>query len=546
MTHPLTSTAAARLLKFITGNRVLGYPEEQPDFDLARAFPDYINVSSAGNSAAVFPEAYEATRRALTNIANIHEDGEAEKALIQVTWYGPEDPANPKNWTFQRKLVVFFTINYCTFAVYMSSSIFTPSMLELPSIFGVSESVAALGLALFVFGYGFGPLLGAPLSEIPAVGRNPPYLISLALFIIISVPTALARNITSLMALRFLQGFFGSPILATGGASLTDISRPQHIPYALYSWAIFSFIGPAVGPIISGYTVPDHGWRWSLWEIVWIACPAFVMLLLLPETSAAAILYQRAKRLRRMTGDPRFKSPSEVEGRPFRQVLYDAFVASWKINLQDLSIMFTSVYCALVYAIYYLFFEAFPSVYMQIHGMSVGQMGLVYISIPVSVLLGGVPYALFTRFRMAEQKSTGIARPPEDRLIPAVLASLTTPTGLFIFAWTSRSSIHWMVPTIGVALSSSGMAVILQSIFVYISMAYPQYAASLFGVNGFLKATAAAGLTVAAPHMYHNMGVSGGTSLLGGLCVICVAGIFLLYHFGARMRAKSKFTTRNE
>ena len=40
--------------------------------------------------------------------------------------------------------------------------------------FGVEDFKASLGLALFVLGYSFGPLLFSPLSEIPVIGRNIP------------------------------------------------------------------------------------------------------------------------------------------------------------------------------------------------------------------------------------------------------------------------------------------------------------------------------------------------------------------------------------
>jgi len=53
---------------------------------------------------------------------------------------------------------------------------------------------------------GFGPLLWSPLSEVPAIGRNPIYIATFAIFTILSVPTALVKNIGGLLVLRFLQG----------------------------------------------------------------------------------------------------------------------------------------------------------------------------------------------------------------------------------------------------------------------------------------------------------------------------------------------------
>lgn len=81
--------------------------------------------------------------------------------------------------------------------------------------FHVSQVVATLGLSLFVAGYGTGPFLWSPMSEIPVIGRNPVYILTLVVFVAFQVPVALATNLGMLLAFRFLTGFFGSPVLAT-------------------------------------------------------------------------------------------------------------------------------------------------------------------------------------------------------------------------------------------------------------------------------------------------------------------------------------------
>ena len=68
-----------------------------------------------------------------------------------------------------------------------------------------------------------GPLLLAPMAEIPQLGRNLPYMVTFAVYLILSVPAALANNLGGLLFLRFLQGFFGSPSLANGGATMQDL-----------------------------------------------------------------------------------------------------------------------------------------------------------------------------------------------------------------------------------------------------------------------------------------------------------------------------------
>lgn len=93
--------------------------------------------------------------------------------------------------------------------------------------FHVGATPAAVGLAIYVIGYGIGPLLFAPLSEIPSIGRNWVYIPTFFLFVILSIPTAVVDNYAGLLVLRFLTGFFGSPCLANGGATVGDmVSHP--------------------------------------------------------------------------------------------------------------------------------------------------------------------------------------------------------------------------------------------------------------------------------------------------------------------------------
>lgn len=142
---------------------------------------------------------------------------------ILVDWYYSDDPEKPQNWSNARRALVTAALCVYTWVVYMSSAIYISSEEGVMREFGVDKTQAALGLSLFVLGYGTGPLLFSPLSELPAVGRNPVYIVTMFLYTIISIPTALVDNYPGLMVIRFLQGFFGSPCLASGGASVGDM-----------------------------------------------------------------------------------------------------------------------------------------------------------------------------------------------------------------------------------------------------------------------------------------------------------------------------------
>lgn len=470
-----------------------------------------------------------------------------EDGTILVDWYETDDSENPQNWSFHKKNVVLAQILMYTMGIYMGSAIYTPSIPGVMQRFGVGSGTASLGLSMYVLAYGIGPLLFSPLSEIPIIGRNPPYIISYAIFVILLVPTALVDNFAGLIVLRFLQGFFGSPALATGGASLGDVYSLIKLPYVLSLWAFAATCGPALGPIISGFSVAAENWRWSLWEMLWMNGPIFLSLFfLLPETSSANILLRRAQRLRKLTGDDRLKSQSEIDQAKTtaRDVTIEALWRPFQLMLLDPSIAFTSVYTAIIYGIFYSFFEAFPLVYNEMYHFNLGELGLTFLSVTVGVVIATTWYWWYIYFRVEPSiRANGLGE-PERRLIPALFVTFLVPIGLFIFGWTANPSIHWIVSCIGIVITTIGIFLIIQCIFLYLPLSYPQYAASLFAGNDFARSALAAGSIHFSYPMFHNLGVDRGISLLAGLTVGCSIGVYVLFFFGAKLRAKSRFAAK--
>ncbi|KUL83205.1 hypothetical protein ZTR_10006 [Talaromyces verruculosus] len=266
----LASSIFGQVVRLATGNRYLLYREEEPSFKLPASYLPKVACSST--------DLYSDSTDMNEQRSEAHSSPTANREAIIVSWYDEADAENPHNWPMVWRLLVNVQVGLYTIAVYMSSSIYTTSEVYVSRMYGVSSTVASLGLALYILGYGIGPMFFSPLSEIPSVGRNLPYMATMLIFIILSISTALVDNVPGLMILRFLQGFFGSPCLATGGASLADVSKPLEVPYFMYSWALFSLGAPAIGPIISGFSVPAETWRWSLWEILWFAAPVFVIM----------------------------------------------------------------------------------------------------------------------------------------------------------------------------------------------------------------------------------------------------------------------------
>ncbi|KUJ17062.1 multidrug transporter [Mollisia scopiformis] len=463
---------------------------------------------------------------------------------VLVEWYTTDDPANPQNWSQKKKFFVSLIICLYTFVVYTGSAIYTSSELGVIEKWGLRPVDASLPLSLYVLAYGMGPLLWAPLSEIPSIGRSPIYAATMAMFTIISLPTALVDNFAGLLVLRFLQGFFGSPCLATGAATMQDMYSLLYLPYALVAWVSAAYCGPALGPLLSGFAVTAKGWRWSLWEILWAAGPIFLlMFLLLPETSTPNILLRRAARLRKLTGDNRILAQSEIDQKNMKpsKILIDAIVKPIEITIKDPAIAFVNVYTAIIYGIYYSFFEVFPLVYPVYYGFSLGMIGVVFTCILVACLIGIAIYCSYLHLILIPDILKNGLRAQESRLVPALFACFGPTIGLFLFGWTARPDIHWIAPTIGITIYGASVFVVMQCIFVYVPLSYPQYAASLFAGNDFLRSAFACGSILFGRPLFINLGVGKGVSVLGGLSVIGIIGMYLLWIFGAKLRARSKF-----
>lgn len=73
---------------------------------------------------------------------------------------------------------------------------------------------------------------------------------------------------------------------------------------------------------------------------------------------------------------------------------------------------------------------------------------------------------------------------------------------------------------------------------------YPRYAASLFAGNDFARSSLAFAAVLFSRPMYIGLNIGPGTSLLGGLTAGCIVGVFVLYIYGDRLRARSKFSAK--
>ncbi|PWN22235.1 putative FLR1-putative H+ antiporter [Microstroma glucosiphilum] len=492
------------------------------------------------------------------NLPNAHEDDAEGRDPYIVDWYGPDDPQNPLNWSQPKKAFVTSLLCYLTFSVYAGSSIVTPGLEDFAAKHQVGVVVATLSLTLYVLGYGIGPMFLSSLSEIPSIGRNVPYILTLAVFVVLQVPTALISSTAGFFILRFLAGVFGSPPLATGGATISDMFHPKVRAPWIGVWGISCVCGPALGPLIGGFAFDGtNNYAWTIWPILFASGGALLLLIFtLPETSSTNILARRAARLRKLTGNKELRSQGEIiqANMTGKEIAMMTLVRPFLLTILDPMVLLLNLLIGLVYAILYVWLEAFPIVYVEaVYTFNYGEMGLAFLSILVGAVLAFAAFLWYCKVRLEPMfDRKGGRLDPEDRLEPALVSLIFLPICLFGFGWTATASIHWIVPTIFAGMFSIGTFGAFQAVLNFLADAYPDYVASVLASNDLFRSIMGAAFPLFARAMFNNLQamngptafpVAWGCTLLGCLTILFVPLPWVFYFYGPQLRKASRYAS---
>ncbi|KAB8222991.1 major facilitator superfamily domain-containing protein [Aspergillus novoparasiticus] len=467
----------------------------------------------------------------------------ADHGPYEVSFDGDQDPMCPRSMSSVRKWVIVLIVCTGTLCVTCTSSIYTTTYTQMDPEFHTSTLISTVGLSSFVLGIGTGPLLTGPLSE--HYGRRPIYLVAWSMFLIWTIPSAVAKNVQTIIVSRYFNGFTGGTFLSVAGGTAGDVfSRNQiQAPMALVSSV--PFIGPSLGPVLGGFINSHLDWRWTYYiMIIWSAGLLVCMIFFAPETYHPIILRAKARALRQQSGNDRYRAPMENNTKTWRQIIVLSLLRPFQLLFLEPMCLCLDIYSAILLGILYLFFGTFPMVFRTTYDMNLWQGGLTFVGIIVGMIIaaGTTPIWSEVRERLLNNNKREPGRSePEYRLPPAIVGGILIPIGLFWFGWTTYSQIHWIVPIIGSAVFGGGLLLAFTGIFTFLVDAYPQYAASALAANGFARCTFAAAFPLFGTQMYEKLGYQWATSLLAFLTVAMMPFPWLFFRYGKALRAKSKF-----
>ncbi|MEO5651877.1 MAG: MFS transporter [Marmoricola sp.] len=103
-------------------------------------------------------------------------------------------------------------------------------------------------------------LVGGSLGD--RLGRRRMYLLGIAGFALASGLCAAAQSPVQLVGFRMVQGLSAALLVPGGLALIQSTFRREDRAAAIGTWAGFSGIAAAVGPLLGGFLVEHGGWRW--------------------------------------------------------------------------------------------------------------------------------------------------------------------------------------------------------------------------------------------------------------------------------------------
>jgi multidrug resistance protein len=447
---------------------------------------------------------------------------------IHPTKPGQEPPPEPPNlakygdpfeWSAKRKNLTIWVACVITALTAFSAGSYSPGIGQMTEEWGISNVAALVGITTFTTGFAIAPMVLAPFSEIN--GRRPVFIASGILFVICQLCSGLTQSYAGMLVVRFFLGVGGSTFSTMVGGVVSDIYHAQdrNTPMALFSGG--ALFGTGFGPLVSGFVAQNASWRWIFYMqaiadglMVALICVTF------KETRGSVLLSGKASALNKyyaaresagyfgfdmpLSEKPsgavsqrlRWKVKSDEDRASLTRMISLSLYRPFHLLFTEPVVFWFSLWVAFSWAVLYLTLAAIPLVFQTNHAFSLQQANAVFAAMCIASILA----TILSIYQEKIARSYGkLANSPEGRLYFACVESACMPIGLFMFGWTSFSSVHWIVPSIAIGIATVGIFAIYLSTFNYLADTYHRYASSALAAQSFCRNMLGKSSTILCP-----------------------------------------------
>lgn len=142
---------------------------------------------------------------------------------------------------------------------------YLPALPEIGSSLGAGIGQVQMSLTVFFIALGVGQLLYGPVSDM--VGRKPPLYFGLGLFALASIGCALAKDVETLIALRFVQGLGAAAGMAIPRAVVRDLHTGNDAARLMSLLMLVFSVSPILAPLAGSAVIAFTGWRGVFWAV---------------------------------------------------------------------------------------------------------------------------------------------------------------------------------------------------------------------------------------------------------------------------------------
>lgn len=215
-----------------------------------------------------------------------------------------------------------------------------------------------LPTSLYLVGFAIGPLIFGPLSE--HLGRKPVLVGTCFGYLVFTLGCALSPNFGALLAFRLLCGINAAcPNAVLGGLYADILESPRTRGNAMALFMVSTAFGPQLAPLVSGF-ISTVSWRWTFWVGLIAGGVAFPLLLMIPETYVPVL---RKRQLKKAGHVEETASVVDFQSKAHQRGGLMVFTRPFVMIYQEPILLFTSLFLGFTYAIFYLYFEAYPIVF---------------------------------------------------------------------------------------------------------------------------------------------------------------------------------------
>jgi len=461
-----------------------------------------------------------------------------DTALLIVELVKAQDVHHPMHWPAWKRWSIIAV--YCLLQVFVTLTSTTYVGVEylIEEKFGVNSSqVVTLGQSMFIVGNAFGPAFMGPLSDIG--GRKWVYVASIAMYAILNFGTAYAMNLPMLIIFMFLTGTAGSTALSNVAGTIADLfGDVDGAGQAMALFVVSANVGPSVGSPVGEWIGdnPNMGLKWIYLINVIIGFAFAIGLCFMPETLPRLVIAKEAEKAQTVDS-----SEAQILTTKINVLKEIRFVATmtFRIMFTEPIVLFLGIYNGFAYGLLFLYLDGVFDVFVVNNGLSYIGADLTYLNFVVGVLVMFCFVPVQTWFYARDRKIHGINR-PEARFLTSLVFVWGFPISLFWFAFTDDGNYSYWSPVVAGGLLGFSDPLLWLSMLNYITDSYPNVAGSAiaaFLIPSFVIAAALAHLGLL---LFANLNATWAMAVIAFISLTLVALVYVLYFFGAKIRARSK------